>query len=234
MSEYYAVQRSGEYLEHYGVKGMKWGVRKAVEKGNSRKLTRQYIKASKKLAKLQNKANVGYQKKRIKDASNHQKAAVALGALNLGITGGMTAASVSRAIKQARKTGHGHIDAYLPVGAGIAADIIARQISKRKAKKLTTSAGHKAAVKKANDFKREMSNAFKGTKYSKNIQGMATDIAAKKRLRVERNIAAYDKAYAKSAIGRAEAYANRRKANSGTRYANGGTNRQGKKRSKRS
>lgn len=58
MSEYYAVQRSGEYLEHYGVKGMKWGVRKAVEKGNSRKLTRQYNKAAKKLAKLNARANI--------------------------------------------------------------------------------------------------------------------------------------------------------------------------------
>lgn len=96
MSEYYAVQRSGEYLEHYGVKGMKWGVRKAVEKGNSRKLTRQYIKASKKLAKLQNNANVAYQQKRIKNASNKQKVSTALGAMNFGITGGLTAASLSR------------------------------------------------------------------------------------------------------------------------------------------
>lgn len=87
---------------------------------------------------------------------------------------------------------------------------------------MTTSAGHKAAVKKANDFKREMSKAFKGTKYGKNIQGMATDIAARKRQRVERNVAAYDKAYSKSAIGRAEAYANE------------GTNRQGKRRKRRS
>ena len=28
MSSYYGVQRSSEYLAHYGVKGMKWGVRK--------------------------------------------------------------------------------------------------------------------------------------------------------------------------------------------------------------
>lgn len=28
MSEYYAVQRSGNHLSHYGVKGMRWGVRK--------------------------------------------------------------------------------------------------------------------------------------------------------------------------------------------------------------
>lgn len=29
MSEYYAVQRSGDHLNHYGVKGMRWGVHRA-------------------------------------------------------------------------------------------------------------------------------------------------------------------------------------------------------------
>ena len=55
----YAIDRSDEYLEHYGIKGMKWGVRKAVASGISRKLDRQYRKASKKLAKLKARATNG-------------------------------------------------------------------------------------------------------------------------------------------------------------------------------
>lgn len=62
MSEYYAVQRSDNSLKHYGVKGMKWGVRKALAEGGSRggrKLTKQYNKAVKKLAKLEKRASSG-------------------------------------------------------------------------------------------------------------------------------------------------------------------------------
>lgn len=52
MNHYYGVTRSGETLSHYGVKGMKWGVRKAILTGNQRALDRHYRKAAKKLAKL--------------------------------------------------------------------------------------------------------------------------------------------------------------------------------------
>ena len=48
----YAVERSDEYLAHYGIRGMKWGVRRAIKSGNSARLGRQYAKAQKKLAKL--------------------------------------------------------------------------------------------------------------------------------------------------------------------------------------
>ena len=53
MSEYYAVQRSTDHLAHYGVKGMKWGVRKALLKGNERALDRNFRRAARKLRKLQ-------------------------------------------------------------------------------------------------------------------------------------------------------------------------------------
>ena len=68
---YYGVTRTDEYLAHYGIKGMKWGVRKAIESGNSARLGRQYRKAQKKLAKLEARANNG---------KKYAKRAAALGA----------------------------------------------------------------------------------------------------------------------------------------------------------
>ena len=56
MSEYYAVVRSTDHLAHYGIKGMKWGVRKAVLLGNEKRLRRNFNRAVKKLNKLQDKA----------------------------------------------------------------------------------------------------------------------------------------------------------------------------------
>lgn len=93
MSEYYAVQRSDEYLEHYGIKGMKWGVRKAIESGNSRALGRQYKKAAKKLAKLEKRASSG--KKYAKRAAMYGAGAAAAGGLALAGTGGV-ASGLSR------------------------------------------------------------------------------------------------------------------------------------------
>ena len=46
MAQYYGVQRSDEYLAHYGVRGMKWGVRKAIQHPVS------YLRAKHKLSKL--------------------------------------------------------------------------------------------------------------------------------------------------------------------------------------
>lgn len=59
MAGYYAIERSGEYLSHYGIKGMRWRVRKAIRKGNERAYKRQYRKAAKHLEKLEKQANNG-------------------------------------------------------------------------------------------------------------------------------------------------------------------------------
>lgn len=95
MSEYYAVQRSENSLQHYGIKGMKWGVRKAIASGNSRALGRQYKKAVKKLAKLEKRATSG---------KKYAKRAAALGA-GAAVAGGLAVAGTSGVSSGLRKVG---------------------------------------------------------------------------------------------------------------------------------
>ena len=78
MSEYYAVERTGDSLAHYGIKGIKWGVRKAIQSGNAKALGRQFRKAEKKLAKLEKRGANG--KKYAKRAAKLGVAGAALGA----------------------------------------------------------------------------------------------------------------------------------------------------------
>lgn len=91
MSNYYAVDRNSEYLSHYGIKGMKWGVRKAIESGNTKAYMRHYNKALKKLAKLEKQANSG---------AKYARRAAALGTA-AGLTGGIAfqgASGIARGI----------------------------------------------------------------------------------------------------------------------------------------
>lgn len=92
MSEYYAVERTGFSLQHYGVKGMKWGVRKAIQKGGARgerKLARQYAKAQKKLAKLTENADVKRQSELSKRYDKVAKVAGKVGLAGAGVLAGL-------------------------------------------------------------------------------------------------------------------------------------------------
>lgn len=82
---YYGVIRSTDHLAHYGVKGMRWGVRRAIVTGNQRALDRHYRKAARKLAKLQNIGDNAY--KSIAKSAAYGTAAAGTGALALGGTG---------------------------------------------------------------------------------------------------------------------------------------------------
>jgi hypothetical protein len=100
-NEYYGVASTPteDYLAHYGIKGMKWGVRKARESGNSRALSRQFKKAEKKLAKLEKRANNGA--KYARRASRLGLGAAAAGGLAIAGTEG-----VSKGMRAVGTVGH--------------------------------------------------------------------------------------------------------------------------------
>lgn len=54
---YYGISSSSDFFAHYGIKGMKWGVRKAIYNNNTRALERHYRKAARKLGKLERIGN---------------------------------------------------------------------------------------------------------------------------------------------------------------------------------
>ena len=78
MNSYYGVTRSSEYLAHYGVKGMKWGVRKYYENKRDKHLAKakEYSQIAKERSKLSKTANNKYdQADRNFEADAYRKAA---------------------------------------------------------------------------------------------------------------------------------------------------------------
>lgn len=86
MADYYGLEPSSDFFAHYGVKGMKWGVRKALEKSGparQKSLERQYRKAQRKLYRLNQKADLGVQKAKTSKAL--KRAAIGTGVAGLGL-----------------------------------------------------------------------------------------------------------------------------------------------------
>lgn len=177
MDHYYGVVRSdSNTLSHYGIRGMKWGVRKAKENRDSKALSKQYQKALKKAKKLNTKANISKSKAEYKGRMTDAGMALGAGALLAG--GSLGLRSMARASNSHIKAVgvSGFIPFYydsetapqyaVPMGAGLGA-LGAYQLGKGIAAKYrTTAKGHVKAKEKAENWKKEMKRAFKGTKYS--------------------------------------------------------------------
>lgn len=190
MSEYYAVIRSSsDELKHYGVMGMKWGVRKALHKGSDKAMSKQFAKAQKKIQKYKDKMDVVKQKNEMAyhrgKAIRSAIAAPALfGGAQLGSRWAYDAAMRAPSVVTNPKPGL-YIEKVQPTfenyasaattgaaflgsigAAGKAGYHTGKAIA---AKYRTTEKGHKKAVakysKKIENFQKEMNSVLKGTKY---------------------------------------------------------------------
>lgn len=166
MNSYYGVIRvnDSDSLQHYGIKGMRWGVRKAVASGDSRALRKQYEKASKKLKKLNEKADPKLQSMLAKDRKDKVKLAALDTTIGAGI-GGLGALS-------AMTGGPGVVSAALGAGA-VAAGLGRFGYNAVRGIKNKRNASYNASIKNAakrDQWKKEMSAAFKGTKYAKGVK----------------------------------------------------------------
>lgn len=156
MAQYYAVERSSEYLAHYGVRGMRWGIRRAIKSGNREALRKQYLKATTKLGKLSLNANRGVQERNFKAA----RARVISGATASGaLSGGLTAITNSHLPIKKRLALSG---AAAVAGASAGAILNSKGLSSGFR---ISDRGHARAIEKRNKWRRDMESAFKGTPY---------------------------------------------------------------------
>lgn len=159
MAEYYAVQRSSEYLMHYGIKGMRWGVRRAKERNNRQALQKHWNKANTKLSILKDKANRKLQKENAKTNLVAGPALMGLGAAgglaSYGIVRGQYATKSPLVLYPTGLMGSSALTAGL--GAGVTGSGIASAIR-------ATKRGNLRAKEKYDRFQKEMNQAFKGVK----------------------------------------------------------------------
>lgn len=156
--EYYGDMPYSEELYHYGVKGMKWGVRKAIESGNRDRLARQAGKAAEKLRRLQLKANLINQSGEYRQLKDAAKVGLALAGTGAGL------GAIAYGTGRLNYDTAGPIGAITGAGLGTAASAGVQALARRHR---MSSKGHAKAVKDVRDWQRSMNEAFKGTRYNK-------------------------------------------------------------------
>lgn len=186
MNEYYGVPSTpnSSFLMHYGVKGMKWGIRKAVDRSFSRPRSPGYSKIRQKLEALQqnkiqnqiNKVQKAQAKGKVRKVRKmYDKASKHMEELNL---------NANRAYNRGQLDQNKDMASSLFWwGEGKTKNKYVRFENwkdRRFNKKLTTNKGHAKAVRKRNAYADQMARMFKGTAY-----GSKTKQAAKKKIRYQ-------------------------------------------------
>lgn len=146
MAEYYAVERSPEYLAHYGVKGMKWGVRKAIERLGLRPKSAAYRSAKKKLSGMA--SGIAY-------TAKHRKELGAVGGFRYG-----------KDKKRAFAVGIGS-GARVVERIGKNPDSFEKEMDKYRKKADTFKANRRSAMQKSKS-KKSLAQRFKNRKYFTN------------------------------------------------------------------
>ena len=152
MAKYYGIERSSEHLTHYGVKGMKWGVRKAIESGNTRALAKHWAKAVAKRNALAERAKTG---------KGIQARRIGQGALASGLISGIGTYALNRASGVSPVT-----SGIYAGGAALGGAIGGGLLNAGKPSPMEMS----RAKMDHDDWVHAMKSAFKGTKYAGKIK----------------------------------------------------------------
>ena len=231
----YAIERSPDYLAHYGIRGMKWGVRKAIARGDSRALGKQYAKAQKKLAKLEKRA--ANSKKYARRAALMGTGAAAIGGASLGVhIPGVKSSAIganrflnAKGIKTGIKTrdivdAAGRAQKWGAQSHNVSTAASGAAARANRAVKNATGVGFK--TKDVVDASHKITGTQRGVTNSQLVRAGGLALGAGLAVGAAKN--AYRAATAKKKAARFRSEMN--KAFAGTSYANGGGNRQGKKR----
>ena len=185
MNEYYGVPSTpnSSFLQHYGVKGMKWGIRKAVERAYSRPRSPGYSRIKQKLEALQQR-KIQKQIDKVQKAQTYgrtrkvrkmyEKASEHMDELNRRANRNYMRGQVDQNKESASN---------VMWWGGLTANKDARilnAIDRHRDKKTISNKGHAKAVRKRNAYADQMAKMFKGTAY-----GSQTKRAAKKKVRYQ-------------------------------------------------
>ena len=170
LAKYYGVERSTEYLAHHGIKGMRWGVRRALKRGDKAALQKQHAKAEATLQKLKEQTDRKGQKQHAKELAIAGALGLGTGALgglaSYGIVKGQLAAQNALTPNAKSRIIMHPVGLYgasgLAAGAGLGALAASIPTAYRGTKK-----GNQKAIERYNRFKKAKEETFRGVKIGK-------------------------------------------------------------------